>query len=69
MTDWKQEARDAWDAPSWREAAVASVKENSHPHPTPTIVLLSAMANRRLEKIGVIARSPRLICKPRRFPR
>ena len=35
MSDWKQEARDAWDAPSWHEAAVASVKENSHPHPTP----------------------------------
>ena len=34
MRDWKQEARDAWDAPSWHEAAVASVKENSHPHPT-----------------------------------
>ena len=34
MRDWKQEARDAWDAPSWHEAAVASVKANSHPHPT-----------------------------------
>jgi hypothetical protein len=35
MSDWKEEARDAWDAPSWHEAAVASVKENSHPDPTP----------------------------------